>query len=336
MTCEEKVKSPEYRELLSDFTIVDNGVCCQIDDYCVVEVDSNISIIYFRPEGNAPLDITLYPYYSLPKCFGLMQQEDIQTDQPFDSLALSDAGIIQVQGEPLALTGRGVVVGIIDTGIRYTQDVFRDGNGDSRILAIWDQTLNEGGSVPEGFYYGTQFSREQINEALQAENPREVVASWDTDGHGTAMASVAAGSSLGGGRAFTGAAPDADIVVVKLREAKQYLKDYYLLPEEAVAYAETDIIMAVKYLEQLAAEQERPVVICLGIGTNSGSHTGSSTLDRYLNTVAAKRRRAIVACGGNEGAASHHYQGSSASGPQNIELRVGEGERGFILEVWSE
>ena len=236
----------------------------------------------------------------------------------------------------LALTGRGVVVGIIDTGIRYTQDVFRDGNGDSRILAIWDQTLNEGGSVPEGFYYGTQFSREQINEALQAENPREVVASWDTDGHGTAMASVAAGSSLGGGRAFTGAAPDADIVVVKLREAKQYLKDYYLLPEEAVAYAETDIIMAVKYLEQLAAEQERPVVICLGIGTNSGSHTGSSTLDRYLNTVAAKRRRAIVACGGNEGAASHHYQGSSASGPQNIELRVGEGERGFILEVWSE
>ena len=233
MTCEEKVKSPEYRELLSDFTIVDNGVCCQIDDYCVVEVDSNISIIYFRPEGNAPLDITLYPYYSLPKCFGLMQQEDIQTDQPFDSLALSDAGIIQVQGEPLALTGRGVVVGIIDTGIRYTQDVFRDGNGDSRILAIWDQTLNEGGSVPEGFYYGTQFSREQINEALQAENPREVVASWDTDGHGTAMASVAAGSSLGGGRAFTGAAPDADIVVVKLREAKQYLKDYYLLPEEA-------------------------------------------------------------------------------------------------------
>lgn len=336
MTCEEKVKSPEYRELLSDFTIVDTGVCCQIDDYCVVEVDSNISIIYFRPEENAPLDITLYPYYSLPKCFGLMQQEEMQAGQPFDSLALSDAGIIQVQSDPLALTGRGVIMGVIDTGIRYTQDVFRDSNGDSRILSIWDQTLNEEGMVPEGFYYGTQYSRERINEALRAENPLEMVPSWDTDGHGTAMASVAAGSSLGGGRTFTGAAPDADIVVVKLREAKQYLRDYYLLPENATAYAETDVIMAVKYLERFASEQGRPVVICLGIGTNSGSHTGSSTLDRYLNTITAKRRRAVVACGGNEGAASHHFQGNSVPGPQNIELRVGEGERGFILEVWSE
>jgi len=336
MTCEEKVQSPDYRELMADHTITETVAGCRTENCCATQVDSNISILYFLPEEKESLDIVRYPYYSIPKCYGLMEQEDIQAGLPFDSLALSDAGILQVQNEPLALTGRGVIVGIIDTGIRYTQDVFRDSNGNSRILAIWDQTLNEGGKAPEGFFYGTEYSREQINEALRSGTPREVVPSWDTEGHGTAMASVAAGSNLNNGRTFIGAAPDADIVVVKMREAKRYLRDYYLLPEDAAAYAETDVIMAVKYVEQYAIAMERPVVICLGIGTSYGSHTGSSMLDRYLNTVAAKRSRVIVACGGNEGASGHHFEGSASPEPQNVELRVGESGRGFILEVWSE
>lgn len=335
MTCEEKVRSEDYRELMIDYAIGEPYVSEGMYDFCRVPVDTDTSIVYFRPQAGAAMDIGRYPYYMIPKCYGLMQQDQIPGSQPFDSLALSDAGILQVQREPLALTGRGVIIGFIDTGIRYTQEVFRNAAGESRILAIWDQTIYSG-APPEGYLYGTEYGREQINEALRSDQPRELVPSWDTDGHGTAMASAAAGSSLDGGRLFLGAAPDADIVVVKLREAKQYLREYYILPEGVVAYAETDILMAVKYLESFAVDLERPVVICLGIGTNYGSHTGSSVLDRYLDTVAARRSRAIVVCGGNEGAAAHHFQNISSRGTETAELRVGEGERGFLLEFWTE
>ena len=114
-------------------------------------------------------------------------------------------------------------------GIDYTHEAFRDSQGNSRILAIWDQTIQDG-DAPEGFHYGTVYTREDINRALQADDPYSVVPSRDENGHGSAMAGVAAGSGLGNGLTYVGAAPDADIVVVKLKEAKQYLRDH---PEEA-------------------------------------------------------------------------------------------------------
>lgn len=335
MTCAEKVRSEEYRELLIDYAITEPSMEVFMSDYCRVPVDSDISILYFRPTAGVPVDINFYPYYAVPKCYGLMQQEELPGSAPFDSLALADAGILQVQREPLSLTGRGVIIGFIDTGIRYTQELFRESTGATRILAIWDQTITEG-EPPEGFLFGTEYSREQINEALRSDEPRRIVPSWDTNGHGTAMAGAAAGSSLDGGRSFTGAAPDADLVVVKLREAKQYLREYYFLPENVTAYAETDIILAVKYLEQYAVALERPVIICFGIGTSYGSHTGNSVLDRYLDTVASRRSRVVVACGGNEGAAAHHFQGLSDAPATDVELRVGENEKGFLLELWAE
>lgn len=339
MTCEEKVSSEEYVELLVDYAVKEPANITGVTDYCIVPLDADTSILYLRTDTGRERDINWfierYSYYMVPKCYGLMQQEQIPGNQPFDMLALSESGIAQVQREPLSLTGCGVIIGFIDTGIRYTQDVFRNAAGDSRILAVWDQTIQDG-AAPEGFLFGTEYVREQINEALQSDRPRDIVPTWDTEGHGTAMASVAAGSALDGGRGFLGAAPDADIVVVKLRRAKQYLRDYYILPEDADAYSEADILLAVKYLESFAVDAERPIIICLGIGTNYGSHTGSSILDRYLDTTASRRSRAVVACGGNEGAMGHHFQGISSMEPQNVELRVGEGENGFILEVWAE
>lgn len=336
MTCEEKIRSEAFGELLLDYSI-ENAPAAPMQEACRVEVDADISILYFPLEEGVSVDLSRYPYYSLPKCYGLMQPEAegwAGREAPFDPLSLADAGILQVQREPLSLTGRGVIMGFVDTGIRYTMDVFKDSAGGSRIVSIWDQTLE--GVPPEGFLYGAAYSREQINEALSSASPRELVPSWDEDGHGTAIASVAAGSILEGGSRYIGAAPDTELVVVKLRRAKQYLKDYYILPDEAAAYAETDILMAVKYLESFAVARQRPVVICLGIGSSYGSHTGASVLDRYLDSIAEKRSRAIVVCGGNEGAAAHHVQGLSLEEPQNIELRVGAGERGFLLEIWGE
>lgn len=359
MTCAEKIRSEEFGELLLDYSIEDASGSADgerrsmdgLDEACQVMVDQDISIVYFRRAAGAAVDLSRYPYYSLPKCYGLMQAEDGQqmggsyqavdgqqaggmAGRGFDPLALAAAGILQVQREPLSLTGRGVVIGLIDTGIRYTMDVFQNAAGGSRIRAIWDQTLE--GTPPEGFLYGAAYDRDQINAALSSDTPRELVPSWDEDGHGTAVAGVAAGSILEGGSRYIGAAPDAELVVVKLRGAKQYLRDYYILPEGAVAYAETDILMAVKYLESYAVALRRPVVICLGIGSSYGSHTGASVLDRYLDSIAGRRSRAVVVCGGNEGAAAHHVQGLATAQAQTIELRVGDGERGFLLETWAE
>lgn len=215
-------------------------------------------------------------------------------------------------------------------GISYELDVFRREDGSSRIMSIWDQTIQDG-EPPEGFLYGTEYTRADIDRALQTAVPEQIVPSVDVNGHGTRMASVAAGSILNQGLTFRGAAPQADIAVVKLKEAKQYLRDYYLIAEDAVAFQENDIMEAVKYLERMAIALRRPVVIVIGLGTSLGSHNGTSPLASYLNTVAGRRSRAIVVCGGNEGDKEHHYEGSV---PDNVEIRVAEETKGFCLELW--
>ncbi len=206
-------------------------------------------------------------------------------------------------------------------------------------MAIWDQTI-QSGAPPEGFLYGTEYTREDINRALLSENPYEIVPSRDENGHGSAMAGVAAGSRLSNGLSYFGAAPEADIVVVKLKECKPYLRDFFMVPQGVPAYQENDIMLAVQYVDGFANMFYRPIVICLGIGTNYGDHAGSSALSRYLDLVAVKRSRVVVVCGGNEGNAAHHFQGSLANDGRDtannaaVEVRVGENSRGFILEFW--
>lgn len=333
MTCKEKILSEEYTELLIDYTVPPE-LWEERYDPCIIPLEGEFSVVYIKERLPLEGEMLRFSYYTIPKCYGLMQ-DGAGYGGAFDPLPLLSSGISQVQNPPLSLTGRNVIIGIIDTGIRYTQDVFRDGNGNSRITSIWDQTIQTG-TAPEGYFYGSEYTKEQINEALQAENPREVVPSWDQDGHGTALASVAAGSVLENGLRFQGAAPDVDIVVVKLRPARRALKEYYYINEEAQAYSEADIMLAIKYVNSFATTFVKPVVVCLGIGTNSGSHAGNSPLDRYADSVARMISRAVVICGGNEGEAAHHYQGELGEGVRQVEIRVGEGERGFQLEFWGE
>lgn len=224
-------------------------------------------------------------------------------------------------------------------GIDYTNPAFRDSEGNSRILAIWDQTIQTG-TPPEGFQYGTEYTRSEINRALQSDSPYDIVPSRDENGHGSAMAGVAAGSRLENGLSYFGAAPEADIVVVKLKECKPYLREFFLVPPGVPAYQENDIMLAAQYADSFADLFDRPVVIVLGLGTNYGDHAGNSSLARYLNVLAIQRSRAVVVCGGNEGNAGHHFQGSlgtqSRAGASNtaVEVRVGENAQGFMLELW--
>ncbi|MCM1569746.1 MAG: S8 family peptidase [Roseburia sp.] len=334
--CREKILSNNYYDVVTDFPILpdqDNAI-----DLCYHSIENLYTIIYMNKNQLPSANSYLYEYQSVPKLYGLMQEAG--TGQRFDPSSLIASGITRAQSPPLSLTGRGTIICVIDTGIDYTNPAFMDQNGDSRILAIWDQTIQTG-TPPAGFEYGTEYTREDINRALRSDEPYSFVPSRDEIGHGSALAGVAAGSRINSGYDYLGAAPEADIVVVKLKECKPYLRDFFLIPQGVPAYQENDIMLAVQYGDSFVQTFQRPVVFCLGLGTSYGDHAGSSALPRYLNLIARKRSRAVVVGGGNEGNTDHHFQGnldnqSVASGTDQIpvEIRVEENAFGFILELW--
>ncbi len=260
---------------------------------------------------------------SLPLVLGLL-----------DTAALEASGILQVQEQPyLDLQGRGVLVGLIDTGIDYTKEAFINEDGTSKVLYLYDQTAR--GNTPDGFYIGTEYTQEQINLALQAEDPYSVVPQQDTVGHGTFLASVAAGRRVG---ANVGAAPQADLIVVKLRDAGPFYRDLYLVPpEQQNAYESTSVMIGVEYILQRARELGRPVSICIGIGTNFGSHDGFSLFEEYLASISMVRGVCVCTAAGNESQARHHTQGklSIAGEDQDMDIRVGENSGDFLVSLWN-
>lgn len=297
------------------------------------------SIIYFPSEHTLPISLEKYPYYSIPKLFTLL-----------DASALDASGIFPVFNQPsLGRKGRGTLLGFIDTGIDYRSPVFRKKDGRTRILGIWDQTLPRPLTVspsPEtvisdssafGFLqYGIHFGEEQINEALASSDPLSVVPSKDSLGHGTFLAGVAAGTPLVS-QDFTGAAPEASLAVVKLKPAKAYLREFFCITEGAHAYQENDIILGIRYLSEVARFYKMPLVICLGLGTNLGSHGGTSPLSLALSSISQSIGACTVIAAGNESGLGHHYAGSvsNASQPDEVEIRVAEEENGFVAELWA-
>ena len=249
---------------------------------------------------------------------------------------LEASGILALQNQPvLNLRGQGVLLGFIDTGIDYRNRCFLDNAGKSRILAIWDQT-DQNGTPPEGIHYGSVYTKSEINGALSAEQPYETVPTRDISGHGTKLASIAAGSE-NRETGWIGAAPLSSIAMVKLKPAKRYLKKYFLVPEEAEAYQENDIMLGVRFLHELAQKESLPLVICLALGSNMGGHTGTSPLSSYLNAIAVRAGRCIILAGGNEANQGHHYYGVMGEGDpyQDVEVRVAEREQGVMMELWS-
>lgn len=292
---------------------------------CIQTLGDKYEIWYYNRGGIPLLSISEDTYSSIPKCYGLL-----------DSTSLGESGILKLQNQPtLSLKGQGVFVAVIDTGIRYQDAAFFGSDQKTRIYSIWDQTGTDG-APPEGFLYGTEYTRQRINEALESEEPERVVPQRDTNGHGTFLASVACGS---GDLAadFTGAAPEAELIVVKLKPAKQALRDFYFIPQQTETYAESDIMTAVSYANRIAQRENRPLVIFLGLGNNNGSHTGSGPLAEFLGAVGAQRHRAAVVAAGNEANNRHHFFGRSDSmlTPLKVEINVPEQMNGFYAEFWA-
>ncbi len=232
--------------------------------------------------------------------------------------ALLASGVIGVQNNPpLELTGSGVLVGIVDTGIDYTNQSFINDIGESRILSMWDQS-QEGGA-PKNFNYGREITNREFNKALE---DGVYNLTRDENGHGTFLASIMAGSRVSD--ANIGVAPNADLVVVKLKQAKEVAKIINFVSSDVTdVYQNTDVILGLQYLMEKAKELNRPIAICLGVSTNSGGHNGTTFLERYLESICYEYKVFVCSAVGNEGLNRRHAQ---------IKLREGETEY-FLFEV---
>ncbi|MFW5668263.1 MAG: S8 family peptidase [Acetivibrio ethanolgignens] len=326
MSCEDIIYSEEYGDYIIE-TFDDPEVARELYEAQCAQVVSNRSLVlYQRVVGNPEETLNIYGYTAMPKCYGIM-----------DTTALEEAGILRLRRQPyLDLYGSGVLIGIIDTGIDYLHPAFINADGSSRIYSIWDQTVRSG-SPPEGFYYGTEYKQAQIEEAISSENPAELVPVTDESGHGTFLAGIVAGNELPE-EDFSGIAPLSDLVVVKLKEAKNNLKSYYGIGERENVYQENDIMLGIRYVQAVAAIRRMPIVVLLGLGTNAGNHSGELQLSRYMNRSAVFPGIVMVSSAGNEGNQGHHYQRRllEAGGRDIVEINIAEGETGVTLELWTE
>lgn len=286
-------------------------------------INEFFGVIYVPLNQLGELQINSYSYNSIPKCYTYMDLE-----------SLSASGVTRLHNHPyLNLRGRGTAIAVIDSGIDYRNPLFQDSGGNTRIAYLWDQSLpgEIGGEVP----YGKLFTREDINRALRSGEPLTQVPSVDTNGHGTALAGIAAGNFVPGEN-FSGAAPEATLIVVKLKPAKRYLKEFYLFPPDAEVFQENDIMFGIAYALRWGRELEMPLSICLGLGTSQGAHVGVSPLSQYINYTSGFSQVSVSTAAGNEGAARHHFRENLTPERKSAvaELRVGEQEQGFTMEFW--
>lgn len=325
--CTLNAASEDVADFIESFSkIAEKDLYERLRTDCIDIVNSEFVIVYRPLKDVTPLTFAAHRYFNIPHVYGLL-----------DTTAPEAAGITKtLNNYHIDASGRGVMIGFIDTGIDYQHPAFRNPDGTSRVVSIWDQTIQTSTAEQTAFFhYGTTYSQAQINEALSSEDPLAIVPSADTDGHGTFMAGVAAGSIMPED-SFSSAAPDSMIAVVKLKPAKQYLRDFYQLPPDTAAYQENDVMLGIRYLVQTATFLRVPLVVYIGVGTNQGDHTGSSPLGLQLQDVSSGFGTIFVTGAGNETGMRHHYRGSlqASQDYEDVELKVAEGENGFCLELW--
>ena len=321
--CGTRILSENYGDFIIDYTTI-TQIPNVVSDLCYNIVYGTVAVGYERLSTLPKNIFQSYSYSVFPHCYGLM-----------DITSIDSTGISRLRGIPsLNLKGKGILIGIVDTGIDYTHEAFRNEDGTTRILSIWDQTI-QSDRVVEGFYYGTEYDESQINEALLSTDPLSIVPSMDDNGHGTFLAGIAAGN-INPAKEFSGVAPESKIIVVKLKQAKKFIRDYFFIPEGATCYSESDIMLGIKYLVDTAQKLNMPISICIGLGTSQGGHDARSRLNSYLSYLADKRRIGITIAAGNEGSSGHHFYGEvdKTLGYTSVELRVGSNNKGFSMELW--
>ena len=208
------------------------------------------------------------------------------------------------------LFGEGVIVGIADSGIDFTHEAFRNQDGTTRILNLWDQTNDR------------IYNAEEINEALKSENPYELVNSVDYSGHGTHVAGIAAGNFAENKNDNLGIATKSSLVIVKLA-----------LAGERSFPRTTQLMEAVDYMIKVAESYKMPLAMNLSFGNSYGSHDGTSLLSTYLDSMVDGRRVSVCVGAGNEGDSAGHA-GGYAFEPTDVEVQVSRFQKAFSIQLW--
>ena len=216
---------------------------------------------------------------------------------------------------PTAFTGRGILTGIIDSGIDYSHPDFRNEDGSTRIHAIFDQVLGE------------VFSSAQINSALTAPTREErmrLCPSVDTSGHGTFVAGIAAGNGLASSGIYRGVAYESTLLIVRLGP-----------PESRGFPSTTQLMTAVDYCYKQSIELGMPLALNISFGNTYGSHSGTSLIETYLDYIAQQGQLAIVVGSGNEGASGGRTSGIlRRDTPSVIEFSVGDYTTSLSIQLW--
>ncbi|MGG7177466.1 S8 family peptidase [Clostridium paraputrificum] len=236
----------------------------------------------------------------------------------------------------LNLTGKGVLVGLIDTGIDYLNKEFIREDGTSRIESIWDQTIQ---APVHPYHLGKEFTSDEINRALKAkannQNPYDIVPSVDTNGHGTKIAGII--GARGYDKAIEGVANDCNFVVVKLAPSSNYkkiLKENGL--QEVPVYNTPEVLAGIDYLYQYSIKVNKPLIVNISVGTTVGAHNANNLISTYLSEISDKRGIIIVAGTGNEGLGDGHYSNNiKFVGEEDIiELNITKDLKNFSLYIW--
>ena len=243
----------------------------------------------------------------------------------FETLQAKEAScILPVQAGANGLTGEGILVGVVDSGVDYFHPDFRNEDGSSRILRLWDQSLD--GKPPRGYVTGTEYTKEEIDKALALGETegRRLVPSRDSSGHGTAVLGIAAGNGRASGGVNRGVAYKSDLLVVKMGNARENS-----FPRT------TELMEGIDYLIRQTVKMRRPIAINISFGNNYGSHQGDSLLETYLSNAANVGRSVICVGSGNNGNDRIHTAGQLRQGQtETVEMSIGTYEITLNLQLW--
>lgn len=212
----------------------------------------------------------------------------------------------KIQNE-FKLTGNGVIVGFIDSGIDYTHNAFRNDDGSTRIEYIFDLSGVD-----------TVYNKDQINDALKNSDPYSVVPVNDITEHGTHVAGIAcAGGKID--KKYYGVAPESSIIMVKSGRGLFSLS--------------TQVMKGIKFLIDKSKELNMPMVINMSLSTNDGAHNGSSLFEKYIDTISTVERVTTVISAGNEGDAAHHI-GRVIDKETLVKFNVAEDETAIVINLY--
>lgn len=303
--------------------------------------DINDASIFFIDDNFAILSIKLQNYMETIRSIKSIIYIELNGIYTLGESPVEDSKAPIFHRNPsLNLRGSGVVVAIVDTGIDYLNNEFMREDETTRILRIWDQTIDSG-KTPDGFISGSEYTEEDINKAIQAQkqgqNPYDIVPSKDDYGHGTKMAGIVGARGIN--REIVGVAPDCEFIIIKLQEASKEYVDFYYAKGDKAKYRNTDIIMALKYLYELSFTLNKPMIIYLPLGSNLGDHAGASILERYVDTkISGRNSLFVVTSTGNQGNTDTHTSGEIKSNgdSQIIELNCGKEQKGLVLQIYAQ